>query len=177
MLPDPIEEKPMKNSRQTGFVIAAALVAFGLTSSAPAYAEGERKGKPRIIFEELDTNADGKITTEEMSERRAARFAQRDTDGDGMLSKDELTAAALKQMTERVAKRTERMIEKRDTDGDGQISLAELSDGNKGSKLIERLDKDGDGAVSSEEFAAMKERAKKWRKKHGPRAGDETPSE
>ncbi len=40
----------------------------------------------RINFEEVDTNADGKIIAEEMVAHREAHFAAQDTNADGLLS-------------------------------------------------------------------------------------------
>ncbi len=70
----------MKRANLMSGVLAAALVMGG----AAAYAEGMgSKGKmgmhgprPMMNFEEIDANADGKITKEEIAAMGQARFAK-----------------------------------------------------------------------------------------------------
>jgi Ca2+-binding EF-hand superfamily protein len=151
----------MQKTTLTPLIAAVIIGAVGLTAAIPANALGGKGGQrgPRINFEEVDLNADGKITPEEMSAFRAAKFAEQDVDGDGMLSRAEISAAILSRIEANMDKRLDRMFERGDTDGDGMISLAELpGGGDRSGKLFERLDKDGDGAVSADEMDAMKKR-------------------
>lgn len=125
---------------------------------------------PIFDFDAVDTNADGKITQEEMAAHAAARFATADTNGDGALSADELTAAAEARMAEerktRAARGVERMLEHRDANGDGVLSQEEMQPKEAG-RFFERLDRDGDGAVSKEEMAALQKRMEKKAFKRG----------
>jgi EF hand domain-containing protein len=154
----------MKQTNLTALISAAIVGTIGLSASLPAYALGSKVG-PRINFEEVDLNADGKITPEEMSTHRAAKFAEQDADGDGFLSREEISAAILARVQNNMDKRLDRMFERGDADGDGMISLAELpGGGDRSAKLFARLDKDGDGAISADELEAMKKRFGKHKK-------------
>jgi len=143
--------------------IAAIALTGSLALASGAGHDGYKGHKgmhgPRINFEELDANNDGKVTQEEMSAHAAARFASADTDGNGSLSVDEMKSQMATRSAERIAERadkmTARLMEKRDTNGDGELSMEEMQPKNQG-KMFSRLDKDGDGAISAEEFAAMK---------------------
>lgn len=89
-------------------------------------------------------------------EDMAARFEGADTDGDGLLSRDEITARMTERATARIATRVERMIAHHDSDGDGMLSAEELKAG-QGGRMFDRLDADGDGTISREEFAKMRQ--------------------
>lgn len=151
----------MKKTTLTTLITAVAIGAVGITAFTPAFARSGDHGPRglRFNFEEMDLNSDGKITQEEMAEYREAKFAAQDTDGNGLLSSEELVNAVIEQAKTQSQKRVERMIEHRDTDGDGQISLAELpGNGDRASKFFNRLDANGDGEISSDEMQAMQER-------------------
>ena len=152
-------------------LIAAAggAVAFGKKDGHHGMRGGH--GGPLQNFEEIDTNADGKVTKDEMEAHFKARFAKADTDGDGKLSAKEMQAAAQARQAERMAKRTARMIERMDTDGDGMLSMAEMpgQDG-RADKMFDRVDANGDGAITKDEMAEM-------RGKHGKRHGKKNDSE
>ncbi|NOX74642.1 MAG: calcium-binding protein [Alphaproteobacteria bacterium] len=157
----------MKNPTLTALIAAATIGAVGLSAAIPAYALGGKDGPrgPRIDFEKVDLNGDGKITPEEMSTYRATKFAEQDADGDGFLSREEISAAILARIQDNMDKRLDRMFKRGDADGDGMISLAELpGGGDRSAKLFERLDKDGDGAISADEMDAMKKRFGKHKK-------------
>jgi Ca2+-binding EF-hand superfamily protein len=152
----------MKKTILSAGIIAVAL--GGMIAGTAALAK-QHGGMERPSFEQLDTNADGQITQEEMQARGEARFAMADTDSDGKLSAEEMMASRAKAGEDCV----KRMIEKRDTDGDGFLSLEEMRpNGDKQKKGkgrgFERMDADKDGAISKEEFdTAMA--------KHGKRKG------
>ena len=82
----------------------------------------EAKAPQKERFAAIDTNNDGGISFEELeaererrqAERRSARFAHRDVDGDGKLSLDEFTPG-----------RADRRFDLLDTDDDGLISAQE----------------------------------------------------
>ncbi|MCJ8140470.1 EF-hand domain-containing protein [Falsirhodobacter halotolerans] len=87
---------------------------------------------------------------------RLPPFSELDTNGDGRITPEELTAHA----TARAQDRAEKMMEKLDTNGDGLLSIEELSKAPEGhaDRMIERVDTDKDGAVSQEEYDAAVQR-------------------
>ncbi|QIE45279.1 calcium-binding protein [Pseudohalocynthiibacter aestuariivivens] len=137
----------------TGKIICLGVaIMLGTVSVGAADTDkGERMHGPRHSFEEIDTNADGQITREEIAAHRADRFAAVDTDGDGALSEAELTAQA----EARTARRVARMIKRHDANGDGVLSQEEMESRHKRDHF-KRMDTDGDGAISAEEFAEFK---------------------
>lgn len=145
--------------------LTAAILAGGL-SVAQADSHKGKMGKGMGMqhsFEELDADADGKITPEEMTAHMQARFEGADTDGDGALSKDELVTRMTERQAERMAAYADHMIERHDANSDGKLSPDEMQARNKG-KMFEKIDADGDGAISKEEFSEM-------RGKHGQHHG------
>ena len=96
------------------------------------------------------------ISLQELQDMQGARFASLDTDGDGAVSLDELTAQA----AERASARAARMLEHLDENGDGLLQADEMQDrrGPNPERMLSHLDEDEDGMISEEEFEAMKER-------------------
>lgn len=166
---------------KTLFLVAA--LAAGTTIAATAEARESNRG-PRMdlpSFEQLDINADGGVTLEEiqaaMQAHAAARFAETDTNGDGGLSADEMVAKADADRAERAANRAADRIEDGDTNGDGLLQADEIAaqmeerQGRRGpgmDRMFERVDADDNGTVSAEEYeqarAHMAERGERGRR-------------
>ncbi|MEM8978662.1 MAG: EF-hand domain-containing protein [Pseudomonadota bacterium] len=143
-----------------------------LTSSLGFVALANAKGhRDAVSFAELDTNGDGSLTQDEITARAKMRFDEVDTNGDGQLSSEEIAARA----DERMAKRVERMISRRDSNDDGALSFEEMQGDRKG-RGFSRLDADGDGVVSEDEFAEMQEKRSK-RKGDRKNRGDKDTSD
>lgn len=144
--------------KTAGFITAIVLAGLAVTASG-ALAGGHGKGNhgPRASFEELDANGNGEVSLEEMTQHREARFKATDTDGDGFLSKAEITARAQGNASQRAGK----MIDRFDANNDGKLSQDEMPRRGKPEKLFGKLDADGSGGVSKEEFAAAAEKMKK----------------
>lgn len=134
------------------------------------------------------------ITRAEALERAAERFDRADANGDGVLTHDEMRAAARKMRGERRnrddrmrpeqreegqhGKRGARAFDLMDTDGNGEISradfdafVARISDHHKAlpekaDRFFERFDENGDGVISRDEMPAPRERGGEGR---GPR--------
>ncbi|MGX9357211.1 EF-hand domain-containing protein [Roseobacteraceae bacterium S113] len=146
----------MKNAGK--LALGGALIV--LMAAGPVLAERGPGGKggPRMSFEQLDADGDGALTKAEIQNAGAARFAAADTNGDGLLSADEMAAQASKRHADRIGK----MMERADANGDGMLSLEEL-EAQRGARaerrmerMFDKLDADGDGAISSAEFEARK---------------------
>ncbi|WP_112479698.1 hypothetical protein [Vibrio variabilis] len=71
--------------KKTILTLSALLLAF---SYHPAHAKGEHRKPPS--FEEMDTNGDGVLTEDELKGRLLDEFDKLDSNGDGALSESEL---------------------------------------------------------------------------------------
>ena len=129
-------------------VVVASGLAAAVAFAAPALAE-EDHGLSRFhqfMWQQLDTDGDGVITRQETEARHQALFAEADVDGDGKLNFDEMQEY---QELRRQAYREAR-FKALDADGDGAISEAELTQ--RSERFWAHLDADGDGAVTPEEM-------------------------
>ncbi|MDJ0821912.1 MAG: calcium-binding protein [Paracoccaceae bacterium] len=150
--------------KRTATILTGAVIAtIGLTSVAVAH-DGRGGRGMEIIFENVDTDQDGLITSAEIEAARDARFAEMDSNGDGFVTAEEIAAFA----DARRGKRAERMIERLDANEDGKLSAEEMAARGPG-RMLERLDANGDGALSKDELAE----ARKMRRGggNGPRHG------
>ena len=151
------------SKRITTTTLAVAAVVAALSTGA--FAKGFGPGLASLT----DTDGDGVISAEEIrtqvETQRAEDIAQYDTDGDGTLSDDERDAA-------REAMRAERLATA-DTDGDGELSRSERRAAREtGRDAIEaQLDVDGDGVVSDAEGAGFDEFREEMREEGGRRHG------
>jgi len=133
----------------------AALATATLVLAVPA-AQARLLGpgpEMRPSFETLDADGDGQITEAEMKAFGDARFKEADTNGDGLLSAEEMAARAAKAVQTRLTSRFERMVKYRDKDGDGLLSAEEMTSGQLGARFMEHFDSNDDGKISAEEFA------------------------
>ena len=152
----------------------AVLALMGALAGTAALAEkggmgmgmgGPGEGRGAMLaqmFETIDADKDGKVTLAEIQAHRAAEFAAADTNGDGAISPEELSAMQLARFQEKLAERTQAMLDNMDNDGNGSLSADELGQG-PGERNFARLDTDNDGAISKEEAEA----AMQHRRKHG----------
>jgi len=130
-------------------------------------AEARRAQHRANRFSQLDKNADGRVTKDEVPRMPERRFTALDTNNDGAISEVEL-AAAPKPEADRAGagKRgpaAERLLARLDADKDGQLTRAEAMQG--GAKHFEKLDANSDGYLTKDELKAGKHHRK------GPKAG------
>jgi len=97
-----------------------------------------RRPDPKAFFRRFDKNGDGKITRDEFPSDR--RFAEMDTNNDGVISLEEAERA----LGHRAKESDFGLLDRYDADGDGQVTREEFT-GPGG--LFDRLDKNGDGVI------------------------------
>ncbi len=100
--------------------LGAMLIAGGVAIAQPGPGDGPqmRHGLPG------DTNGDGTLTKAELTASLDKKFAEMDLNHDGKVTPDERVALRQKRLDERFAKL--------DTDGNGQLSKAEFAAAHEG---------------------------------------------
>ena len=137
-----------------------ALVLVGATAIGAGAVMAKPGGHgPRASFEELDADKNGEVTQVEMETMRTRQFAKVDTDGDGKLTLEEITAHRAAKVGDRAA----RMLERFDANKDGALSQDELPGPKRQGTVFERLDADKSGGISREEFQAARQAYRKGR--------------
>ncbi|HEY8520016.1 MAG TPA: hypothetical protein VIN61_08055 [Gammaproteobacteria bacterium] len=125
--------------RSPAIRVALALGAFGAALAVGTVAAQPRSGADPW-FERLDTNGDGVIERDEFEASRRSQFERADADGDGYLSDDELRA----------------LPERGGMGGRGHSRgrrwAGRMPD--VGGQALARHDTDGDGRLSAQEFLA-----------------------
>ena len=109
-------------------VISAALI----TGLASADMTTDRKHKSMMHAQKLDTNDDGAISLDELTARQDRRFAKLDHDDNGMIEKHEFNARLIA------------MFQRMDRDGDGVLRGNELPGHRNGGKTHQHGDKAAD---------------------------------
>ena len=173
----------------TSVAVSTLLAAIPAFAAAPdAAAAGPAPQRAAVMFWFLDRNNDGFIDKTEIAEFRTVRFQSMDTNGDGVLTKDEATAALSQRMMRRgphgkhgeqannddngrhaqkaerwqarAEKREARMLQRLGFDGDKTtITLADFVA--LDDPMLKRADANDDGKISKAEFLASAS-------KHGP---------
>lgn len=158
--------------------LIAAIAAASVLGSATLVAASDddhahRKG-PKFFHEEMDTNGDQLISKDEIAAHAKARFDQVDANGDGKLSAEEMAAHGEREMTKRMEKRQARMLKRMDADDDGMLSFDEMQakQQKRMDKMFSRLDANEDGMLSAEELQKMKHKGKRHGKNHDHDGGE-----
>ena len=135
----------------------ATLAALGLASAAilavaaPEVHEGRGHGFERL--KQADTNGDGMISREEAKAlpRILEHFAEIDADGNGQITAEELRAFHAKRMEKVRAERWKKL----DTNGDGRVSLEEArANAPRLAERFSQIDTNGDGFITPDELKA-----------------------
>jgi len=129
----------------------------------------------REMFNQFDTNNDGKLSLEEIIEGYAKIgsmdksevediFYKIDTDGNGYVSYDEFILASIDRKNLMTDVKLRKSFELFDLDGNGYIEAKEIkqvlgqdisNDEKFWTRIIAEVDKNGDGQISFDEFKAM----------------------
>jgi Ca2+-binding EF-hand superfamily protein len=96
-------------------------------------------------FAKLDTNGDGVVTQAEFTAAAKGRFAAMDTQNNGKLTAQQIATSPVAQ--QRDLKFAQHVVKKLDTNGDGVVSLDEYLAGAKA--RFSRLDNSGDGYLDT----------------------------
>jgi len=102
---------------------------------------GSFKGAKRMMhmMETYDSNGDGALTLDEVTAERARKFKEFDKNADGTLDLSEYQALWADAMRERMVDR----FQKHDDDGDGKVTEEEFS--KRFSRMMTWMDRNGDG--------------------------------
>lgn len=134
------------------FVSRSVLAAFGLATAAlAAHADPgpfpQHRGGFQRLLEAADTNGDGVLSRDEALAFAAKRFDALDANHDGQLTAEEVRAS--------LRQKRAAHWKKIDTDGDGRISLAEAqANAPRLARNFTRIDANGDGYITPEELHA-----------------------
>lgn len=136
-------------------VFTAVTLTAGI-ASARGHGEGGQC-RPELTFAALDTDGNGALTVEEMTAKAMEKFASSDANDDGFLSAEEILAAGQARMEEQRANAGGNDNSEGNTDRAGRRAerAAHMIE-----HLIERKDTNGDGLLSVEEMTP--ENATKW---------------
>ena len=138
----------------------AVLLALTVGTTAIAQTPKGMKMLGMSDFGDFDINKDGKVSKEEIRERRGVAVQSMDLNGDEKLSAGEL----MQQHTKRAQLSVNRMIKELDSNGDGSLSFAELKKSrhirNIG-RAFDRLDNDNDGYISKDEVQRVRKLLKR----------------
>ena len=136
--------------------LTTALLCVGMALSIPVVADDHRERRPdgkRVskMFQQLDSNEDSMISRDEfkMPERRGSPDMRMDLDGDGQISRDELSRVVSDRAEEAL-----RRFDKEDTDGNGVLTAKERQ-----MSAFNRIDGDGDGQLTKREFKGFRDDA------------------
>lgn len=121
-------------------------------------------GMARPTFAQIDTNADGAISLEEMQAQHDKRFTDADTDKNGELSDAEMAASH----PNGDAARGTRIFKALDADNSGGLSKAEVQNRGGNEKVhFAAMDADSNGSISQAEFDAMGGKGGPWQRPLG----------
>ncbi len=162
-------KKPMEQKMKYGLLLVTTILIAGGTSVS-----AKDRGEGMFDFSTIDADGNGEITQAEVTAFETSRFAEADTNSDGLLSQDEILASfearSGRELGDRASQRIERMITRLDANEDGSVSLEEQQASERARRIFDRLDSDDSGTISQAEAEKVKERGKR-RGKGKDRAG------
>lgn len=134
-------------------LIACALVAGGVMA-APAAADNGVAARmlTNFLFQNGDSNDNGRLDPSEIAELRLRAFQRADVDGNGVISAAEQESAAARRARRAEMARFvgDEQLDRFDLDKDGQVSLAEFEAAPR--PAFAMVDINGDGALDRAEI-------------------------
>jgi Ca2+-binding EF-hand superfamily protein len=126
----------------------------GVMTSGMALANAD-KGSADFMFHQMDTNGDGRISTDEHAVAAKRMFEKMDANKDGLVTAAEMDAAHEKIVGAKPGAgemSSAEKIKKVDTNGDGQLSVDEHAAGSK--LMFQMMDADKSGFITKSELEA-----------------------
>ncbi len=99
------------------------------------------------MFETMDADRDGKLTTEEMEAARQQHFSEADADGNDQINMSEFEEMWMGRMRNMISQ----AFQNHDENNDGTISQDEIS--KRMSSMVYWLDKNNDGVIEKSEMS------------------------
>ena len=130
-------------------------IATLLLGLAPLSAAQAQDMPGQRLLQRIDTNGDGVISMDEMTAARERLFRNLDRNGDGVIDQKEIENArqAIKDRAETAQARLGNRWRRLDTNGDGKVSEQEFA---SSMPLFELADRNGDGKLSADEIASVR---------------------
>ena len=133
----------------------SVLIAALLIGLAPLGAAQAQDLPGQRILQRIDTNGDGVISKDEMTAVRERVFKRLDRNGDGIIDEKEIASArqAIKDRAEVAQARVGNRWRRVDANGDGKVSEQEFA---SSMPLFDLADRDGDDKLSADEIASVR---------------------
>jgi len=138
-------------------VFAAAALALACGAGYAADADKEKENKAHKGFNEMDKNADGKLTRAEAAGNKdlLAKWKNADTNNDGVLTRTEyLKVMAVKDVN---------TVKQKVTGDDKPAKSDKTANNDKEAKGFNDMDKNADGKLTRTEAAGNKDLLAKWK--------------
>jgi Ca2+-binding EF-hand superfamily protein len=131
------------------------LAALACLVAAPLAANAQEEPGGRIL-KLLDKDGDGTISKAEVTAMREKMFAKLDANSDGLVDRDEIEDARERIMEHASAAQNRLSIRFRrlDSDHSGGVTVAEFS---SRTTFFDLADRDGDGKLAADELARVKD--------------------
>lgn len=133
----------------------SALIAALLMGFAPLCAAQAQDMPGQRILQRIDANGDGAISKDEMTAARESLFKKLDRNGDGAIDEKEIASArqAIKDRAEVAQARVGNRWRRMEANGDGKVSEQEFA---SSIPLFELADRNGDGKLSADEIGSIR---------------------